>query len=340
MRNKIFIGIVFILTAALIIADAVLDATGIIPSIPIFKIALSIPCVMWAIKAILKCKVSNIVFPLSFILLLFEKEIGVYLLGKGEDFISNWIVLLSALLLTIGLELIEVYQTRNKIFIGIVFILTAALIIADAVLDATGIIPSIPIFKIALSIPCVMWAIKAILKCKVSNIVFPLSFILLLFEKEIGVYLLGKGEDFISNWIVLLSALLLTIGLELIFGDLSFKITNGHFVGSSINKNSLGEGVKYIDCASFKYEVIRNNLGQFDIYFQNLDAYEGGGTIEIINKLGKTNVYLPDNWSIEANIISRLGESHVYGNGDPNGKIIKLIGVNKLGEVNIHVNKI
>ena len=104
-------------------------------------------------------------------------------------------------------------KKSKKVFWGVVFVAAAVLI----VLDALKIVPDLPFVKLALGIICLSWAAKEAYGLKIHGIVFPAAFIFMLFEREIGL-LFDAEPDIISNWIVLLAALLLTIGFKMIFG--------------------------------------------------------------------------------------------------------------------------
>lgn len=224
---------------------------------------------------------------------------------------------------------------KNKTWIGIIFIGTALLIILECL--PLPFSYGIPFTKIWLSLICLAWIGKAIYRGKISRIFFPLSFIFMLFEQEIS-NLIGWYDNIISNWAVLLIALLLTIGCELIFGDKNWRLHHNHIISASSAKNNLGNGAKYIDCATFKHEIIKNNMGQFDIYFQNVDAYDGNGTLEIICRMGEVNVHIPSSWKLINNISCAMGAVNVVGNSMDDDKTLTACGQCKMGNINFYIN--
>ena len=121
---------------------------------------------------------------------------------------------------------------RQSIFWGVAFICTAILIIVDAVGTGLGFLDSIPVIKIILGVLCLCWIVNELYKKQLPHIFFPLSFIFMLFEKEIAGLCGFENGEIISNWLVLLCALLLTIGTSIIlpksygnvFGNKGHKI--------------------------------------------------------------------------------------------------------------------
>lgn len=229
-------------------------------------------------------------------------------------------------------------KNSKKIFWGFVLIAAAVLI----VLDAVGIVPNVPFVKLALGVICLSWFIKELVALKISGIVFPAAFIFMLFEREIGLHF-GLGENIISNWLVLLAALLLSGGLGMLFGDLKRKkkIGHGHFGhhhgSGKINKNRLAAGSVYIDCADFKYEVIKNSFGGCEVYFQNIEDYEGGGVLEVDNSFGAIQIHVPAEFNVIEGITREFASVETEGKCNSEGKTLTIKGHTKFGAVEIYV---
>lgn len=108
MKKKgIFWGMAFICAAILIILDAVGIGLEALNNIPVVKIILGILLLCWIVNELYKRQLSHIFFPLAFLFMLFEKEIAKLCAIEGEEIISNWPVLLCALLLTIGTSMVQ-----------------------------------------------------------------------------------------------------------------------------------------------------------------------------------------------------------------------------------------
>ncbi len=221
----------------------------------------------------------------------------------------------------------------KKFMWGLLFILSAVLI----VLDALNVIPDIPIVKLIFAGFFTVWAVYSLFKLRFSQVFFPLAFAFMLLESDIASFL-GRSKNLISNWILLLVALLLSIGCHLIFGGKSFKFSKhiniSHGTG---DKNSFGEGVKYIDCADFKSITVQNSFGEYNVRFQNEELYEGGATITVHNGFGETNIYVPSHWTVRFNVKASFGAVNFPQNVVENGPVLNITGNSSFGEVNVHL---
>ena len=224
----------------------------------------------------------------------------------------------------------KLHNKKGKsIFWGLIFIAAALLI----VLDATNIVPDLPLVKIVLGTLIGAWLISEVIKLRVKGIFFPLAFLFIISEQEL------IGYDFISNWIVLLAALLLTIGTHLIFGSGSGRqVFNGHS-HVSCDKNFMSGKTCYIDCDGFKYRVIENSFGAYEVYFQNTDAYEGGAVIEIDNNFGAIELYVPEEWNVVLDVKTVLGATEFNGGANRDGKRLDIIGSTSFGVVEVNTIK-
>ena len=214
-------------------------------------------------------------------------------------------------------------RSGRNVFWGIAFVLAAVLIIFDAV----GVMPDLPLTKIVLGVVCFAWAVKELVKLNISKIYFPLAFLFMIFEAEIAGFF-GLDENIISNWLLLLAALLMTVGTGLIFGKEHFR--SGH-------ANAFGEKIRYIDCAGFKSEYIKNSYGEYHVYFQNVEAYCGGGQIKVENSFGEVVVHVPSDWNVTSRVSNVFGEVPSQRTGS--GKTLEIVGKNSFGEVGVQVEE-
>lgn len=106
-----------------------------------------------------------------------------------------------------------VIKMKNKVLAGFIMITAAILLIADSLGNSLGIFPiDLPIFKFLLCIPFIIWAIK-----KPKHIFLPAAFIFIILQKNISEWCNLGGERFISAWIVIICAVLLHVGMLMIF---------------------------------------------------------------------------------------------------------------------------
>lgn len=218
---------------------------------------------------------------------------------------------------------------KKKIFAGSLLIIAAVALI----FDAGGVFIGVPTYRVLLGIVCAVWFMKELTKLHISGIFFPAAFIFLLFEKYIARMSFG-GKNIISNWVVLIAALLFTVGTEIIFGDLVIgKKIRGHLV-SSKTSNRFAEGVKYIDCATLGSAVVKNSFGEMDVYFQNNEAFTGG-TVIVENAFGEVTLHVPNGLRVDAEVSSFCGEVCQAAGDDPAAPTLIVTGKNSFGEVNI-----
>ena len=214
-------------------------------------------------------------------------------------------------------------RSGRNVFWGMAFVLAAVLIIFDAV----GVMPDLPLTKIVLGGVCFAWAVKELVKLNISKIYFPLSFLFMIFEAGIAGFF-GLDENIISNWLLLLAALLMTVGTGLIFGKRDFRA--GH-------ANAFGEKIRYIDCAAFKSEYIKNSYGEYHVYFQNVEAYDGGGRVKVENSFGEVVIHVPSDWNVTSSVSNVFGDVPSQRTGS--GKTLDIVGKNSFGELRVQVEK-
>ncbi len=218
---------------------------------------------------------------------------------------------------------------RQSIFWGVAFICTAILIIVDAVGTGLGFLDSIPVIKIILGVLCLCWIVNELYKKQLPHIFFPLSFIFMLFEKEIAGLCGFENGEIISNWLVLLCALLLTIGTSIILPK-----SYGNVFGNKGHK-IMGKSTQYIDCSDFTRQNVENNMGSTVVYFENTENYQGGGTLNLENNMGSLLVNIPSDWHVIANLENNMGSIKLPSTGNPTGKTIILTGENNMGSVTV-----
>lgn len=218
---------------------------------------------------------------------------------------------------------------KKKIFAGSLLIIAAVALI----FDAGGVFIGVPTYRVLLGIICAVWFAKELTKLHISGIFFPAAFIFLLFEKYIARMTFG-GKNIISNWVVLIAALLFTVGTEIIFGDLVIgKKIRGHLV-SSKTSNRFAEGVKYIDCATLGSAVVKNSFGEMDVYFQNNEDFDNGCLI-VNNSFGEMNIHVPAEFKVETDVKNKFGEINLNGEGATDGNVLRIEGSSAFGELNI-----
>ena len=227
---------------------------------------------------------------------------------------------------------------------GILFILSAIILALNALGVNFGLPESISVWKIILAIALIIFIIDQIVRKNFTVLFFPLIFIIMIFEKEIAIYLLNKPNgEIASTWTFLLIAILLTAGFSLVFSKFSFTYKKGGkeyvFTGKEAKKKfkevTQENSVYYIDCSTRVDKDIEVNMGKAEIYFTNTKLYDGQGVINLDNNLGKVIFYIPENWAVDCEIDNSLAHVKSFKPKEyvANQKHITIKGENNLGNV-------
>lgn len=205
---------------------------------------------------------------------------------------------------------------------GIFFILMAAFIILGS-MDVFG---DISVLTCIFAGFCVMWLINGLVKFSFGNILFPLSFLAILFDEALGI-------EELTPWPVLAAALFGTIGLNMIFGGK--KKAKDHANGSiyygpkkGVEESTqsdehfncelaFGSTVKYVNCQNLKYANIENAFGNASIYFDNARLGDAQATVNIETSFGKTTLFIPKEWNVSVNVSKAFASVTENGNCTP-----------------------
>ncbi len=230
-----------------------------------------------------------------------------------------------------------------KIFWGLGFVLAAAFLIIDAlgfIAPLESFMGEVSIWAILLGLLMVAFIISDLIKRKFAWIFIPLSIIFMLFEKNIAIVANLEDTNIINNWIVLASAILLTIGVAILLPSRKkkkIKAKKQAKLEFSANgaENSFGSSSIYVDCTDFTPSHIENNLGACTVQFQNVENYAGGKTLYIENNLGAIDIRVPSAWIVRSLIDSSLGGVDLPNEDDKVGPIVYIKGENNLGSVSV-----
>lgn len=222
---------------------------------------------------------------------------------------------------------------KNKAVIWGIIILIAGIGLLVFAFQPQLAIFTVPVWKWIAAALLVYWLIYKIVfgrKLTTKLTVFiPLALLFMIFEKEIG-GLIGRGPDFVNNWIVILAALLLNIAVYFIFRSKNptenrnsyIQFNNGKTIYENGRDNAgrawsaeesakvrtetrsfrLGDNVFYVD-ASRPSASVSNKLGSLNVYYQNTDVGDLSSPLElnVTNSLGSTVIHIPRNWHVELN---------------------------------------
>lgn len=228
---------------------------------------------------------------------------------------------------------------NSKIFWGIFFILAAVYV----VVSQFGIFPSIGIFRIVLTIWLIWLFVEGIRMLNFYEIFLPLA----------GIYTLYRDWFFftkLSVWAVFAAAMLISIGLSLLF-DGAKKKRNlntqgmGGFGGGTQQctgeqirvENNFGTAIRYINSDNFKNADVENNFGTLSLYFDNAIVQEGSAFINVENSFGTTNLYVPKEWKSQNNFKHSFGTINEVGVSlGTSMTVFYMNGEANFGSINVH----
>lgn len=199
----------------------------------------------------------------------------------------------------------------KNILWGILFLAGAAFI----VFTATGVIEHVDVLKIVFSVIFAGIIISSIPEMNFWGILFPLSFICIMFDKEWGI-------EELTPWPVIGIALLGSIGLSLIFSPVKKKLNQNkhchyhkndgsgrdHFDNEEVIIDDNGDVIrcetkfagetKYIKSENLRAVEIINKFGGTNLYFDGCKVPSGQATIDLDCSCGGVELYFPKNWKV------------------------------------------
>jgi predicted membrane protein len=187
--------------------------------------------------------------------------------------------------------------------------------------------------------------ITSILCVNFWGILFPLSFICILYAHELNI-------TSFTPWPALFTAFLLSLGLSLIFQrhgchihpfyhshyDHSFSSTvinepDGNAVNCS---TSFGECMKYVKSENFERADIRCSFGEVKVYFDNALIPSGKADIYLDVSFGEAQLFIPKTWKVVNDVHVFLGDmqekTRNIGSDSP---VVTLHGKVSFGDVQI-----
>ena len=223
----------------------------------------------------------------------------------------------------------------SSVFWGTVLVLAAVVLILDGlgIKFADGLFTPLRIIG---GVLLLSWLIYEIVRLRFTNVFFPLAFLFLVMEEPIAA-LMGRTEDnrdLISNWLVLLAALLLTIGFKAIFRRSHIIEVNGHSVDVG-GKKKLGTVEVYLDPNDVDNCKVCDNLGTVNVYVVNRDQYNGNGLISVSDNVGQVIIHLPEDWNVITQVSDNLGHVSIPPQTQNHEKSITLAVSDNLGQISV-----
>lgn len=197
---------------------------------------------------------------------------------------------------------------KRSVFWGILFIIASILLISTNLKGfdlRSG-------FNIVVSIILIGILIESIIRINFFGIIFPIAFIYMMYQDKFKLYKL-------NDIVIFLAALLLSIGLSIIFKRGSFikmdifkhkekiRLEEEYDVDSKVHFSG---AITYVT-NKFKTGYLESSFGGVKVYFDKDSIVDGEATYEINSLCSGVELYVPNEWRIVNgmnNILSGIGE--------------------------------
>lgn len=212
----------------------------------------------------------------------------------------------------------------KNIFFGVVLVAIAVLWIVSKM----GYIPGVEFGQIGFTILWSAWLIKGLFQKNAFPIFMSIAFLCIVWSKELNI-------ESITPWPVIGSAILLSVGFSLIFGNSekrkwekeqhnNYHKENrdgyGHFESSHVDGENIKHvtkfsgAEKYIDSQNLKSVEIINKFGGSEIYMDKAIPSGNEVHVRIECLCGGVEVYIPRDWNIDNKIVATMGAVDIHGN--------------------------
>jgi predicted membrane protein len=193
---------------------------------------------------------------------------------------------------------------RESAFWGVLFILASIFI----VISRLGYLPGVNAISLILTVFLATIIAKSIGHLNFSGILFPIAFICIIYDKELGI-------TAITPWTVLLAALFGSIGLSMIFHkqmkwvhrnhhkhhdeDYTFEKIDIEDESNVMFKTAFGASIKYINTDSFEKGNFECSFGAMKIYFDNAVMSHKSAVVRIDASFSGIELYVPKDWKVD-----------------------------------------
>jgi len=166
-------------------------------------------------------------------------------------------------------------------------------------------------FQVVFGILLIIFFIDALFKLKFGQLFFSTAFFIIVFDEELHL-------TSITPWTVLISALLITIGITIIFPKKKryhrFSDNSTTVDGEKLYfKTSFGDETKYIKSNNFSYGDFSCSFGDLNVYFNDAEMLTNRARINVDVKFGDMDIFVPKDWNIVCNVNSSFGDVNTKG---------------------------
>lgn len=243
-------------------------------------------------------------------------------------------------------------MSKKSILWGIVFVLAGVYLL----ISQLGIVPQLPFFTVVFTVVFVYTAVQGIFKKSFTATLVSVALLGCVYDEYLNI-------EAITPWPLIIAAVLVGIGLDMIFKNVfhkkdTYKVNVNFCNGSGHNgnctnpghieniqdgevvkvSNSFGAISKYINSGIFKEAKIKNSFGSCNVYFNNAIMKENRAMVKAQNSFGEINLYFPKTWRIEAKQNASFGDIKFHGMASvsPDSPCVYLDAECGFGDINIY----
>ena len=120
--------------------------------------------------------------------------------------------------------------------------------------------------------------------------------------------------------------------------DKSFK--EAFKKGENAYYNRLSSTTKYVDCSKNREISCYNKLGSTEVYFTNTESFKGMAKLMVVNKMGNVEIFVPSDWVVSFDVVNNLGNVDCEKSPKANPKkCLVITGYNKFGNIEVTYTK-
>lgn len=189
---------------------------------------------------------------------------------------------------------------KKNIFWGLIFIVASIFLIVSKL----GYLPGVSAVSLVLTILLIAVIIDSIVRVSFMGILFPIAFICIIYNKELGL-------TEITPWTVLIAATLGSAGLSIIFKKKNkylnlkkhdykkYEKFEENIEGSINTDVSFSSTIKYINTNEFVRANLSCSFGSMKVYFDNAQMKGDEAIINLEASFSGVEIYIPKEWSLQ-----------------------------------------
>lgn len=196
----------------------------------------------------------------------------------------------------------------------------------------------------------VAMGISSIADKSISGTVFAIAFLAIVYAKPLHI-------SHLVPWTILIVALLISIGLDMIFkknnvhgevfvnGEKVNDIKSEHIL-TDVDKvetdddiiidQKISDTSRYIRSQNLRSVTINSFIGDAELHFDQAKAAGESVVMDINASIGDIDIYVPNDWQVVNELNSSWGDIDYFGHSNGTGTKLILRGSKKIGDLEIH----